>query len=208
LAIIFLTSAGQSASTNHVFRSKAHLGDGRPYIKSDKRSHPDADHTVVFAIKQRNVDKLEEKLMEVSDPHSPKYGQHWTREEVGEFTQNREGSAAVLAYLQSKFGASQIAVEKRSLYDEYIVVRGKVLVWEEMFATRFFEFAHKDWHGKTIHRALEYSLPTELDAHIESVGHVAEFPTPIKGKIVAKGALPDAKKADMLRAKGPYSRQD
>ncbi len=65
-------------SRTHVFRTKAHT-QGRPYLKSDTRSHPDSFHTVVFAIKQNNVDKLEDELMKVSDPSSPHYGQHWTR---------------------------------------------------------------------------------------------------------------------------------
>ncbi len=183
-------TGNNAVASTHVFRSKAHL-TLRPYIKSDKRSHPEAFHTVIFAVKQRNVDKLEEKLMEVSDPHSHKYGQHWTREEVGAFTENREGSAAVLSYLQSHFSSDEIAIEKRSLYDEYIVVKGKVRVWESMFATKFYEFVHKDWHNKAIHRAMEYSLPAELDAHVEVVGNVAEFPTPMRGgKPQVHGTLP------------------
>ncbi len=61
----------------HVFRAKAHV-DLRPYIKSEVRSHPDTFHRVTFAVKQLNDDLLEEKLMDVSDPKSPKYGQHCT----------------------------------------------------------------------------------------------------------------------------------
>ncbi len=86
-----------TASQTHVFRAKAHT-KGRSYLKSDTRSHPDAFHTVVFAVKQNNVEKLEDELMRVSDPKSRHYGRHWTREQVGAFTQNKEGSAAVIAY--------------------------------------------------------------------------------------------------------------
>lgn len=49
---------------------------------------PDLDYTQTlhFSLKQSNLDKLESALWEVSTPSSPKYGRHWSFEEVGAFT--------------------------------------------------------------------------------------------------------------------------
>lgn len=64
-------------------------------------------------------------------------------------------------------------------------VRAKVSLWETLFATKFFHLSHKDWNERTIHRAMHYSLPAELDAHVEAVSHVADFPAPMHGKPIA-----------------------
>ena len=90
----------------HVFHSFAHLV-ARPSVKPGKRAVGDRSHTVVFAVKQRNLDALEAAVVAVSDPQSPQYGQHWTREQVGALTANREASDAVLAFLtRSHSGAT------------------------------------------------------------------------------------------------------
>ena len=48
------------------------------------RADTSASHTLLFAVKQRNVANgvLTERLMAVSDPDSPAYGQHLTFEQV------------------------------------------------------------------------------------------------------------------------------
>jgi hypothetical protein len=160
--------------SSHVFKAKAHLG-GRS-IHAGTRADKDTPHSVIFVIKQRNLDKLDDLLLSVSDPESTDYGKHWSREQMGEFTQNQEASAAVLEYLQTHHDNS-FHIERRSRYDEYIVVKANVNVWESMFNTQFFQFKHADWEGQSIHRAVEYSLPAELDKHLLAVGNVAEFPS-------------------------------
>ncbi len=168
-------SLGSMGTTSHVFRANAHL-EGRNNIHSTIRSHKLVEHTVIFAIKQRNTEHLEDMLMDVSDPSSKHYGRHWTRAEVGEFIANLEGSKEVLDYLRDHFPKGEMMIEKRSKYDEFIVVKSKISHWEKFFATEFFEFVHSDWQNKKVHRALSYSLPKELDIHISSVGQVADFP--------------------------------
>ena len=37
---------------------------------------------LIFAVKQTNIEKLHDTLMEVSTPTSPKYGQHLTNDQV------------------------------------------------------------------------------------------------------------------------------
>ena len=53
------TTAANNASHTHVFRAHAHL-QGRPSIVPLRRSPTEARHTVVFAVRQRNTDALEE----------------------------------------------------------------------------------------------------------------------------------------------------
>ena len=57
------------------------------------------NHTVVFAVQQLNLDKLEEELIAVSTPGSPKYMKHWTRDDVAKLTANPNATAKVRAFL-------------------------------------------------------------------------------------------------------------
>jgi hypothetical protein len=84
--------------------------------------------------------------------------------------------------LQEHIPAGDFSIEKRSKYDEFLVVKSKIKHWEKFFATEFHDFVHKDWQNKIVHRATSYSLPKELDAHIYAVGQVADFPTRKRSK--------------------------
>ncbi len=151
LAAILAVAFG-TPTTSHIFREKAHLV-GRPEIKPGAKSSADHHHTVVFGIAQRNVDKLEEVLLQVSDPRSAQYGKHWTRDEVGRFTENRQAVRELVNYLNQHY-PGDVHIEHQSLYGEYITMSGRIHVWERFFATKFYEFRHTDWSMSSIHRAM------------------------------------------------------
>lgn len=60
------------------------LHEKRDFPSSNKRTRVAADAVlpVRIALTQSNLDKGYEYLLEVADPHSEKYGQHWTTEEI------------------------------------------------------------------------------------------------------------------------------
>ena len=66
----------------HVFREHLPGLSSRTDIIKQRRVHQDFSHEVIFAIKQKNMDKLTSILHDISNPYSPNYGQHWTRDEV------------------------------------------------------------------------------------------------------------------------------
>lgn len=53
---------------------------------ADEQPDLDASHVLHISLVQSNLDKLEAALLEVSTPSSPKYGQHWSFDEVGALT--------------------------------------------------------------------------------------------------------------------------
>ena len=59
------------------------------------RSDRDLPLELMIVVNQKNTQHLEEELLKVSMPSSPMYGQHWTEEQVVEFTSNPTGVAAV-----------------------------------------------------------------------------------------------------------------
>jgi len=160
-------------------REKAHLA-GRPDITPGPRVQPHELHSLVFAVKQVNMETLAKLLHNVSDPSSLDYGKHWTRAKVTELTANPTASQKISNYLESH----GLQILSKTSAEDYITAEGKVSVWESMFATRFYEFKHKHWNNAKIIRAMEYSLPNELSGHVEFVFDLIDFPVPVYGKPV------------------------
>lgn len=86
-------------TTNHVLHEKRDILP-RGWSKTGKL---DSRSTVPFKIglAQSNLDKFDDLLMEVSDPKSPKYGQHWNAKQVAEtFAPSPESDEAVRQWLK------------------------------------------------------------------------------------------------------------
>ncbi|EOA90750.1 hypothetical protein ACJQWK_11167 [Exserohilum turcicum] len=90
----FTFSYASLAQRGHVLHEERRtLPDG--WQKGD-RLKPDIVHPVRIALTQNGLERGEELLMAVSDPDSPRYGQHWTQEEVHNFFRpNDESSMTV-----------------------------------------------------------------------------------------------------------------
>lgn len=123
-------------------------------------------------MKHKNMDKLESVLLEVSNPGHPDYGKYWTKEQISDLTIDIVGNRKVIHYLESH-GAF---VTKSSHNMEYISAEAPIAVWENILNTKFYEFSHADWKEKKMIRALSYSVPVELDAHIGYIFDVTNFP--------------------------------
>ena len=133
----------------HVFRESIPRRSSRSDLIRLKRIHQDYVHEVVFFIQQRNMDELTRVLHDVSDPLSPNYGQHWTKEEVADLTANPVGSDAVIAYLHA-IGVSTVSETQRG---EYITANAPIAIWEKMFSTEFFTFHQLHPNDREIGRA-------------------------------------------------------
>ena len=168
----FDTVLGVSLPT-HVFKERSDYSSNRSDIEKQDRAAHDHPHEVVFVIRQKNMDELTSILHDISDPHSLNYGQHWTRDEVIDFTSNGEGRDAVVSYLHMN-GASVVA---ETLAGEYITAKASIKVWEKMFNTKFFSFVltHRDKSIQTVIRAEHYSIPTDLNKHVASVFNTVEI---------------------------------
>eukprot|EP01038_Epipyxis_sp_PR26KG_P005158 gene5158-7181_t len=146
-----------------------------------KRNRADekAVHSVVFACKQRNLDKIKSILHDVSNPLSKNYGKHLSYDEVAQMTKNLKSSRHIMRVL-SLHG---IAVTKRTKNDEYITAEAPVSVWESFFNTEFHEFVTKD--SQSTHHVIrceKYSLPVVLVDHVSAVFNTVQFPNPMEMK--------------------------
>lgn len=159
---------------SHVFKEGIQELSSRTDLLKRDRIYREYVHEVVFAIRQRNMDELTRLLHDVSNPMSSNYGQHWTREEVTNFTSNPDAHEAVVSYLLSN-GVSHLS---ETLGGEYIKANAPIAVWEKMFNTEFFTFhqTHQNNRVQEVVRAVKYWIPRELDRYIDCVFYTIEMP--------------------------------
>jgi Pro-kumamolisin, activation domain len=113
-----------------------HRRDG--FLLSRQHSVPsDLTHEVVIAVKQRNLDVLEDQLLRRSTPGSELY-QHWlTHDEIGELVANHEGADAVLRWLAQH---PQVTAVEVTPHRDFIHATAPVAQWERLLSTKFHVF--------------------------------------------------------------------
>jgi tripeptidyl-peptidase I len=169
-----LEISAKRSSSSHVFKESIARLSSRKDLTKGSRQISEYVHEVVFVVRQKNMDELTRVLLEVSDPRSSSYGQHLKREEVIKMTSNLEGRNAIVNYLESNY--VNIVSETQGL--EYITASAPIFVWENFFKTEFFQFneASGSDNTKMVVRAERYSVPQELNSHIESVFNIVDIP--------------------------------
>lgn len=128
---------------------------------------------LTFAVKQRNVAKLEAELLRVSDPESKDYGKHLSHEEVHRIVAPApEHIAAVESFIRSHG-----AVPKRvTPSGDFITAEVSVSEAEAMLSAEYHQFTHPST-DIAVHRATAgYSLPAEVAAAVDMVGPTTHLP--------------------------------
>ena len=117
------------------------------------------------AVKQRNVDLLEEELMAVSSPTSARYGQHYTLQAVHDLIAPApESLAAVLQWLHGAgVTDGQIA---RSLSGDMLTVTVPTALANALLGATYHRYVHTN--GKMINRLSgEYTVPAFVADHLD-----------------------------------------
>ena len=129
---------------------------------------------VTFAVKQSNVEWLQEKLRAVSYPDSPHYGQYMNFDEIAEHVHGRpESVSAVLESLDS-VGVRSSSV-RFTLGRDFAVADLPVQSAEKLFSAAFYEFEHAEC-GKKVVTSESFTLPIALEGHLDFVSGVSGFP--------------------------------
>ncbi len=153
---------------NHVHMEAAKLAH-RADIRLIREVNSNDFHEVCFAIKQRNIEKLNEIANDVSFPSSPNYGKHWSRQQIADFTSNPASNQQLKSYLLQNHPEVQITRETR--YGDYVFAKAPVKTWETMFNTKFqvYGFGAENKRQRELIRANAYELPVSLTEHIDCV---------------------------------------
>jgi tripeptidyl-peptidase-1 len=121
---------------------------------------------------QPNHDLFEQTLMEISTPDHPRYGQHLKRDELKDLIKpEAESSAAVLSWL----GESGVAPADIKNDGEWINFVAPVSTAEKMMATTFKIYQNLVRKDVKKIRALHYSVPVAIRAHIDMIQPTTRF---------------------------------
>lgn len=134
----------------------------------------DAVTSLVFALKQSNLDVLEKLFWEVSDPRSTEYGKHLTLEQIAELVQPHPTvSGDVMRWLQSH-GVTEC---NEIITRDFIKCRMPVQTAERLLETKFAYYQHVTEKDRVILRAQHsYSVPRELHGKLDFIGGVHRVP--------------------------------
>jgi tripeptidyl-peptidase-1 len=124
-----------------------------------------------LAITQNNAADFEQKVIELSTPGHPNYGQHMKRDEVNELLRPSPAvSNKIIAWLRSaKVPANAIKSD-----GNWISFMMPISQAEELLKTKFFYF-HYRYQQSTAVRTLEYSVPKDLHPYIQLIQPTTRF---------------------------------
>ncbi|KAI0328756.1 family S53 protease [Cubamyces sp. BRFM 1775] len=138
---------------------------------------PDTVLNLRVALVRGDLVGLEKVLMDVSTPSSPLYGQHLTKEEADAFMAPKPESVdAVNAWLKE----NDITVTKTSSTGDWLSFSIPVSKANDLLDADFSVFNHTD-SGKTMIRTLAYSIPSDLQGHLDLIHPTVIFTRPLTG---------------------------
>lgn len=173
---LLAASAIAAPSGVHVIHEK------RDYVPDAWAKRGKLDSRAILPIKialtQSNLHRGEDVLMEVSDPTSPKYGEHWTADQVADFFAPAEATVnAVKEWLTaSGIDASRIS---QSRSKGWLNFKASVAEAERLLKTEYYGYEHES--GQPHVACHEYSIPSHLREHIDFITPTVHFDAKVTG---------------------------
>ncbi|TVY83821.1 Aorsin [Lachnellula suecica] len=169
-----------SISASHVLHEKR----STPFIQKRQRVDGNAVIPVRLGLRQQNLHTGYERLMEVSDPASERYGKHLSKEQVNSIFEPAEATAKIVNNWLLGSG----------LFDENDIVRYENKGWltinmptrdaETLLGTEYYEMESDK--GEIRIGCDEYYLPTEVSKHIDFVKPGVKLSSPLRKRQVEK----------------------
>ncbi|KAL7805628.1 subtilisin-like protein [Trichoderma gracile] len=128
---------------------------------------PNTRVPVRIALKQNNLDKGMDYLLDVSHPNSANYGNHYTADQVVDlFSPSQESITAVKAWLvNSGIPTSSITTSKSKGWLDFTATSGQL---ESLLQASYYTYHHVE--ARDVHVGTdEYSLPNEISQHVDFI---------------------------------------
>ncbi|KAF8517278.1 subtilisin-like protein [Hysterangium stoloniferum] len=141
-----------------------------------RRVSADAVLPMRFGLKQNNLHRLEEFLMEVSHPESPRYGQHWSSNKIAEtFAPSKDTIDSVVNWLNyAGFPSDRLRLSHSKGWVELNATTAEA---ERLLDTEYHVYEHKYGHE---HIACDsYSVPAHVRDHIDIILPTVNFDTKV-----------------------------
>ncbi|KAI9845406.1 MAG: hypothetical protein M1837_004884 [Sclerophora amabilis] len=170
-----ITSTIASPTSHHVLHEKR---DSLPqdWVKRGKLDGR-AVIPIRIALAQRNLDRGYESLLEVSDPLSSKFSQHWTVDDVVKmFAPSTETVGAVRDWLKES-GIAPARVKQTSNLS-WLAFNATVDETESLLKAKYNVYQHRD--GPTHIACESYSVPEHIRPHLDFITPTVHFDVPVK----------------------------
>ena len=134
-----------------------------------RRADPSALVPLKISLTQSNLHKLDEFLLEVSDPESANYGKHWTPAKVAKvFRPSQESIDTVHTWLVSDCG---IHPEKIRLSPNGGALHLDVTIAEaeNIFASKYYVYRRAEDGDERVAFESAYTLPEHVSKHVDLV---------------------------------------
>ncbi|CAN8104845.1 unnamed protein product [Discula destructiva] len=158
-------AAGLAVPPTHAVHERRHV----PHPRINKRMPSDAILPMRVGLKQHAaaLQSAEDWLMEVAHPASPKYGQHWSSEEVVKaFSPPSETVDAVAAWLvESGISQDRITHSDNKAWLAFDATVGEA---EKLLHTEYFHDGIEEHRGSMV-GCDEYHLPKRIQEHVDYV---------------------------------------
>ncbi|KAF8883763.1 Pro-kumamolisin, activation domain-containing protein [Gymnopilus junonius] len=171
LVLASVVVAAPSRRSLHALHEKRAM-EPTDWVKS-RRVDPDWVLPMRFGLVQSNLDKLEEMLVEVSHPRSPKFGQHYSPAEVMDtFAPSKESVDAVTDWLVS----SGISRDRLRLTSNrgWIHVNATTAEIEDLLKAEYHIYTHVETGAEQL-GCHNYSLPIRIRDHVDLVKPTVHF---------------------------------
>ncbi|TBU33294.1 subtilisin-like protein [Dichomitus squalens] len=167
-----------------------------------RRADPDTVIPLSIALRQSNLGNLDDYLLEIADPTSPKYGQHWTPARVAQtFRPSKESVDAVRTWLvHDGVDGSRIQFTKDRAYLQLNVTVAEA---ESLLATEYYVYQHDDSGVEHLACHHGYRLPEHVSSHVDLVSPTIQFGGIKLGAALAKRGGASPAKKNMPRPHGP-----
>lgn len=133
----------------------------------------DAVLPVRIALAQRNLDKADEYLMDVSHPDSPNFGKHWTAKQVAEAFAPSSGTVESVTQWLADAGISHDRV-KQSQGLNWIDAKLTVDEAESLLKTKYYNYEHAQT-GQVHVASEDYSIPEDIRKHVDFITPTVHF---------------------------------
>ncbi|KAI0700484.1 family S53 protease [Cytidiella melzeri] len=170
-ALFSLALAKPHARSMTVHESLEDIPSG--FVKTSA-ADPDTQIKLRIALVQSDPNGLIDALYAVSTPDSASYGEHLTKEEVEKFVApSQESVDAVNAWLKEE-GVTATPISPAGDWISFSVPVSKA---NALLDADFSVFTHAET-GKEAIRTLSYSIPADLQGHLDLVHPTITFPNP------------------------------
>ncbi|KAJ7743035.1 subtilisin-like protein [Mycena maculata] len=143
-----------------------------------RRADPDALIPLKFSLAQSNLEKLETFLLDIADPRSPNYGQHWSPAQVKEtFRPSTETVDTVHAWLTHDAGIHAHKIRLSSNGD-ILQLNVTIAEAESLLRAEYYVYSNDEDGSMRVGCHGGYTLPEHVSKHVDFVWPTVYFGGP------------------------------